>query len=245
LTKWFTAAMLCATAVASSVLCATTWPPTSKGDNAMAFVPVPNTALAEIRMTADLQQVENTLWFEFADVPTAEQLVTLATNLTTWWGTVIQPIVWEGVQLREILCTDESSETGAQGVFATADPTFGELALPPLPTSVSLAVSFRTGSRGRSFRGRNYVVGLVEDQTDGANTFTDAVVSAFQAAYAGLITVASDSDCTWVVASRFSGVDGDGKPIPRETGVTTPITSVLVVDNVVDSQRRRLPGRGR
>jgi len=46
------------------------------------------------------------------------------------------------------------------------------------------------------------------------------------------------------VASRFSGVDGDGKPIPRTAGVVTPISNVIVVDRVLDSQRRRLPGRG-
>jgi hypothetical protein len=47
------------------------------------------------------------------------------------------------------------------------------------------------------------------------------------------------------VASRFSGVDSNGKPIPRSEGIGTPITSVTVVDPIIDNQRRRLPGRGR
>jgi len=52
-------------------------------------------------------------------------------------------------------------------------------------------------------------------------------------------------DFTWVVVSRFSGVDPDtGKPIPREAGVATPVLAPLVTDLTVDSQRRRLPGRG-
>jgi hypothetical protein len=44
--------------------------------------------------------------------------------------------------------------------------------------------------------------------------------------------------------SRYSGVDEDGRPIPRVAGETADILSVLVVDATVDSQRRRLPGRG-
>jgi len=36
-----------------------------------------------------------------------------------------------------------------------------------------------------------------------------------------------------------------GKPIPRTTGIATKITSVVIVDNIVDAQRRRLPKRGK
>jgi len=47
-------------------------------------------------------------------------------------------------------------------------------------------------------------------------------------------------------AQGFGGVDPDtGKPIPRAEGVTTPVQSVVITDTIVDSQRRRLPGRGR
>ena len=63
-------------------------------------------------------------------------------------------------------------------------------------------------------------------------------------AYEGLPSVATVAGYTWVVASRFSGVDAEGDPIPRAAGITTPITTVLIVDNLVDSQRRRLSGRG-
>lgn len=210
----------------------------------MPFVPVENTCLVEIRMTADNQQVENTLWCEFPTAITGPDLVSLATDLTTWWGDNIQPIMWGGVTLREIVCTDMTSETGAQGSFSTATPTTGDLDEPPLPTGTSLAISFRTALRGRAFRGRNYAVGLVKSHTTGANTFTDALVSAYQAAYEALSAVITGAGFTWVIASRFSGVDAEGKPIPRAAGVTTPVTAVVITDNVVDSQRRRLPGRG-
>jgi hypothetical protein len=44
--------------------------------------------------------------------------------------------------------------------------------------------------------------------------------------------------------SRFSGVDEDGRPIPRVAGISTVVLSYGVTDNNLDSQRRRLAGRG-
>jgi hypothetical protein len=85
----------------------------------------------------------------------------------------------------------------------------------------------------------------VEGQTTGANQIDSATAAAFVDAYSLLLDFGQDIGASWVVVSRFSGVDANGDPIPRAAGVTTPITSVLVVDNIVDSQRRRLPGRGR
>jgi hypothetical protein len=45
--------------------------------------------------------------------------------------------------------------------------------------------------------------------------------------------------------SRYSGIGTDGKPIPRTEGIATPVTQVVITDHTIDSQRRRLPGRGR
>jgi len=112
-----------------------------------------------------------------------------------------------------------------------------------LPNNVAVTVSFRTGLSGRFARGRNYVSGLSEDAVV-LNTVDSAVLADIQAGYEALQDVASDNTSTWVVVSRFSGVDGDGVPIPRVEGVTTPITAVIIVDSIIDSQRRRLPGRG-
>jgi hypothetical protein len=123
-------------------------------------------------------------------------------------------------------------------------PAFGDLNDAPLPNNVTLTVSFRTANRGRSFRGRNYVVGLGETQVAG-NTVAPSVITAFDGIYSQLLASPVAAIATWVVVSRFSGVDPVTKePIPRVTGIATPITSVTVVDNVVDSQRRRLPKRG-
>lgn len=210
----------------------------------MPFVPVPNTVLAEIRMTLDGQQVENTLWFEASGALNLIVMGDLAQLLNDWWIANYAPQVSVNLQLIEIVISDQSSASGLQFAFTAAPATIGAVVSDALPNNVSLTVSFRTALRGRSFRGRNYVTGIPESVAAQSH-LAGAYVAGWQVAYAQLLSdVSGVGDFEWVVASRFSGVDVDGDPIPRVAGVTTPVTSIIVVDDVVDSQRRRLPGRG-
>ncbi len=211
----------------------------------MPFVPCLKVAQIEIRMTADLQHVENTLYFHFVDAVTSIVLAEVGVAIHDWWVANLSPLMWSGVHLNEIVCTDLTSATGPQTTTASTVDDHGQIDDVPLPTNVSLAVSFRTANRGRSFRGRNYFVGIVEGQKSGANTVGDELITGLVDAYTALTDIASGFDATWVVVSRFHGVTSAGVPIPRSAGISTEIETVLVVDNVIDSQRRRLPGRGK
>jgi hypothetical protein len=209
----------------------------------MPFVPVPNAALAEIRMTVDSQQVENTLWFAGTTEPDAPSLVTLANNVAGWWIDNYAPLVGAEVILREVYVSSQHSADGPTSTFVPPVTTTGAISEEVMPNNVALTVSFRTAFRGRSRRGRNYVVGLVQSQVV-VNTITAAVAASWIDAYEAVGTAVSGTGFTWVVASRFSGVDADGRPIPRAEGIVTPVSAVVIVDRIVDSQRRRLPGRG-
>lgn len=211
----------------------------------MPFVPVPNTVMAEIRMTLDGQKIENTLYFFNAGGPTVPNMTVLASDLEGWWVTNCAPLLPIDVTLREIVLTDLTTATGLQVTNALASPAAGTLGQPALPNNVSLAVSFRTAIRGRAYRGRNYIPCLTEGQVVN-NTVSGAVVDAWRDAYDAILTVVTGgaSDYVWAVVSRYLGVDGDGKPIPRTVGNPEGITAVVVVDPTIDSMRRRLPGRG-
>lgn len=209
----------------------------------MAFVPVEDTVMVELRYDYLLQKVENTLWFLGDAPPTVGSMTTLGQEIIDWWVGGLATISNSGVQLREVVVTDMSSAVGPQVTVTTSLPQFGEVAEEPLPSSNTLAVSFRTVNRGRSFRGRNYFVGLSRTQIDG-NVVIGGFAGSLVGSYNSLTAAATTAGYTWVVASRFSGVDADGKPIPRAAGITTPVTAVLVADVRVDSQRRRLAGRG-
>lgn len=210
----------------------------------MPFVPVPETAEAEIRMLLDGQKIENTLYFQRDGGWSPSSFVALANALLLWWTTDYSVFVSSSVTLSEVYLTDLSSSTGI--VLSAPAPTphpAGARSAASLPNNVTICVSFRTGTRGRSFRGRNYISGLSEDAVV-LNTVDSAVQADIIAAYDLLQPLAGDVDASWVVASRFSGVDVDGHPIPRTTGIATIISTVIIVDSIIDSQRRRLPGRG-
>lgn len=211
----------------------------------MPFVPVENTALVEIRMLSQGQQVENTLWFELATEIDSVSLGALLDAVHLWWSSDIAPLTSSRVEVTEYVGTDQTTATAIQ-VSLPGDVTdVGGNTPNAMPLGTTFVVSFRTNLRGRSFRGRNYVVGLTEDQVDG-NSLEAGVGELWRAAYENLIGVAAGVDWSWVVASRFSGVSGSPPtPTPRVAGLTTPVTSVVVVDDFIDSQRRRLSGRGR
>jgi hypothetical protein len=213
--------------------------------NAMPFVPVPFTVLAEIRQQQDGQLVENTLYFRSDSAWTAASATAMANDLVTWWAVNMAPLVSSSVLLREIVLTDLASQTGFQVTATPAALTTGAAGSEQTPNHTSIAISFRTEQRGRSFRGRNYIIGLHDAIVD-KNIVVESALDDFVAAYQALFTPTSTNACTWVVVSRFSGVDPvTDKPIPRAVGLTTPVTSVLFADNVVDTQSRRGPKRGK
>jgi len=203
----------------------------------MAFVPVTNVAMAEIRMIWDGQRVENTLYFLGGGAWNTTQLGTLAFDLRGWWDSNIAPEISNTVSLSEVYITDLSTATSPT-MQAPGGPSYaGGLTGPTLPNSVSLAVSFRTAGRGRSSRGRNFAVGLTESQVVG-NEVVGTAIDALIDAYEVLLNLPLPNTAEWVVVSRFTN------GAPRASGVAAPVTDVVIVDPVVDTQRRRLPGRG-
>jgi len=212
--------------------------------NAMPFVPVENVAMVEIRQALALQKCENTIFAQSVDAFDGARLSSLVNTVRDWWVESLGPLLSDLVTLTEVVATDLTTETSGQVSVTGADSPGGEIG-GSAANNVTLAVSFRTASRGRSFRGRNYLIGIPLTQFTSTNVVDSAWVSSIIGAYIDLKTALNDADFAWVVVSRFSGVDlATGDPIPREAGIATLVTNTVVVDNVVDSQRRRLPGRG-
>jgi len=205
----------------------------------MADVWNPNVARVDLIHQWDDQKVENTLYFFSTVEPGEIDLQDLADGIRTYWQTNMMPLMSAQVSLFAVEVT-KMEPTPAQTALAVPTiPNNGSLTAPALPNSVSLAVSFRTGLTGRSYRGRNFWLGLTED--DVVNNVVDGDLRTdIVAAYGGMIgDGAVVLGWTWVVYSRF--VDG----VPRETGMSTDVTAVVIIDGVVAAQRRRLPGRGR
>lgn len=205
----------------------------------MATVYNPNVARVDLLHLWDSQEVENTLYFFSTTEPNQAALQDLADGVRLYWQTNMLPLMSSEVAF---LLAEVTKLEPVPAEFASAPaalPNIGGNGGAALPNSVSIAVSFRTGLTGRSYRGRNYWLGLTETTVQD-NEITSAHAAAIVAAYAGMMGSNVVTDFwTWGVYSQRTN------NAPRETGLFQDITSVAIVDYTIDSQRRRLPGRGR
>lgn len=211
----------------------------------MPFVPVPNTALIEVVYEWDDQIVENTLYYKNTSTPGLTELAALTDAIRAYIVDQLLPALTSAIQLVRVVGTLLDVVDGLQ-VFSTTDLPIAGAGGSGVPNNVALCVSFKTANRGRSARGRNFIPGLpVAGVTN--NTVGSTLRTAFETAYTGLIGIGGDDGWSMVVVSRFSGftiVDGKKVPTPRTEGITYDITNTTIIDPTVDSQRRRLPGRG-
>lgn len=211
----------------------------------MAFIPVPDTAQIRFEGAVDGQQTINDIYAFRAGGMVLSDLQSLVTNMVAWFQLSFAPNLsedWHCVAVHGRDLTTALSFVVDQDAGATPGGTTGEAA----PNNVAACISFRTGLAGRSFRGRNYIPAIPNSNVT-LNTLDPSWMLGMTNAY-GLLLFgggALPAGWDWVIASRFSGVDGSGNPIPRVSGITTPIINTLFSNDIVDSQRRRLPGRGK
>jgi len=211
----------------------------------MPFVPVPDVARVKLEGRIDGQQTINDLTFRLAGGIALADLQSLVTNLVDWFTLTFAVDLsedWSTVAVRGRDLSAALSFVADADASGTVGGTAGEAA----PNNVSACVSFRTGLAGRSFRGRNYVPAVPNSMIT-LNTLDPSWMASIRVSYGLLLPGggALPGGWEWVVTSEFSGVDGSGNPIPRTTGIATAVTNTIFTDNTVDSQRRRLPGRGK
>lgn len=200
------------------------------------YIPVEATVKVEMIYTTPGGSAENTLYFKHPDGWSAEEAALLAADIAGWQDTSLAPLQSNQVALRLIKVTDLESETGFAIDVAVTPTQAGELTSPILPGNVTGAIKFGTNARGRSYRGRNFVLGLTEAEVVG-DTIDLTVATAYEIAYGVLLDAIDRSGTQHVVVSLCH----DG--VWRTTGVATVITSYSM-EQTVDSQRRRLAGRG-
>ena len=204
----------------------------------MAFIPVPNIMKAELVFSCNGQTVENVMNFNADEAYNFGTMSgQLALALKTWWDTNLKAGCPSAVSLLKIKVTDLTTQTGSTLEYATGLPIAGTSAQVLAPNNVTIAVKLGTALRGRSYRGRIFHVGLNNTQISGSQITTSAATT-LAAAYANLGTLVSTNHFHIGVVSR------QHDKVVRTEGVFTPVTGVSI-DLNLDSQRRRLPGRGR
>lgn len=209
-----------------------------KRKNAMAFVPAEDVVAVEVVYELDGQTVENTLYYHFeAGSPTLTDVRDLLGVVRDVIVEELIPLLSNAITLVRLIGTLLTTADALSTVLAVSPPVAGGAVEEPVPSNVAYSVQLKTASRGRSFRGRNYIAGLPGSQVV-LNTVSVAERANIVAAYE-VLRVAGDATWTLGVLSR------QHNNVPRVTAVFSPVTSVDTADATVDSQRRRLPGRGR
>lgn len=198
----------------------------------------PNVAEVTMTFKQDGQILINKHHFFDGEGYDEGKLNNLGTGVRDWWDTNMKGIVNANVTLTAITCRDLSSLSGLETAVTTGLPIIGTGPGYPSPNHVTVAVSKKTGRSGRSFSGRTYQVGLSQQQVI-ANTLTPDYVIQLRNGYDALKSPLGPVGPALLCV--LSEVDnGQWRP----AGICTTVTGIAV-DNTVDSQRRRLPGRGR
>jgi hypothetical protein len=202
------------------------------------FVPIADTVKFELLYSLGGQKLENVINIKLAGTPLIADAVNVAAYIVGWWNTNIAPLTSAAVNLTGIRATNIDSADGFQFEYTTGLPlSGGAVAGQIMPGNVTVAVRLTTDKRGRNYTGRLYHVGLMSGQVAG-DLLTGGAVTAIKGAYEALQTGLATVSGQWVVASYWLN-----KTL-RTIGIATPIEGISV-DQALDSQRRRLIGRGR
>ena len=178
-----------------------------------------------------------TYWDQDSGAWDAADLVNLAVAYGTWVQEELAPILSEAIQFTRV---DALSMVGPEAPFGNlvfGAPVVGGLEVESVSNSLAACLTITTPFSGRSSRGRQYVGGLAAADVV-ENVIQPAKVAALNNAFAELIDGAGFDGFHLGVYSQFSG--GEERP----AGVFRRAISIQLRDNIIDSQRRRLPGRG-
>lgn len=204
----------------------------------MAFQPAPGVAQIVASYEQDKQQVAN-VFHCFIGTGWSEALLNdVAIDLRNAIETNLLPSMSDTVQLIKVQAKDISVIDGKSVEVGPTGAGFGGTASAPPPNNVTLVVKWLTALGGRSHRGRSYIIGLVESVIT-RNTVNAGFLTSLRTQWTAIMDALNQlPEREFCVLSRFTG------GIPRENAICTPIIR-LFIDPTVDSQRRRLPGRGR
>lgn len=161
----------------------------------------------------------------------AASMHTLAVDMAGWWTLHYAGDMPAGVSLQQIQVRLLDPSNPLAEDYTTGLPVAGGTVAAMEAANVTSTLSWRTGLAGRKYRGRTYVPSIAETQTTQDDKLTGAMSTALS-----------------IIANAFITAVTSGNRVPvvfhAATNTFTQIVS-YVIENILDSQRRRLPNRGR
>jgi len=204
----------------------------------MAFVPAPNIVECQILFTLDGQLVENRVNVDALTAVTPTIVADIANVVDNWCIENYLVYLPQEAKYRGVIATDLTVHEGAQYTLVPEGSPEGTISGGAMPNEVTLAIQLKSGSRGRSARGRAFVIALPRSMVD-ENTVDATHAGHLVAVFNQLKTNLTTEGWALVVVSYIT----DGAP--RSGGpVYFPILSCSTADLIVDSMRSRKPGVG-
>ena len=202
------------------------------------FIPAPNTASVEFIYQNASEYNENVIHVQKGSPFTFAQLQALRGVCDAWDNATGFNYRHVTAQLVRIRTKALDSNTSPIEDYFLPVPRGGAVGGNAVPLNVAFCVKLATGLQGRSYRGRWYLGNLGTPQITDAGHILPLTVANFPPALDLLRTNLAAAGYTQVITSYRNNGSW------RTTAVNTPVTAAVAVDNAIDSQRRRLPGRG-
>lgn len=203
-----------------------------------AFIPAPNTARTRMVYSLDNQEVMNVFYFQAAASFTFADLTNLNAEVIAAWTADIRAAQPAELRLEYVESTALDNEPDFQ-VTTNVGLAGGYSVSQALPSNVTISIAFKTGVTGRSNRGRMFWLQLAEAMVTN-NTLDPITASSLVTRMTDFFTAVETGTSTFhAIVSYCTGGAW------RTTASVLPVETYVLVDHVVDSQRRRLPKRGR
>jgi hypothetical protein len=198
----------------------------------------PNIVKVAMIFQRDTREFVNTFHVHSDTGWNVSSMTTLANSVVTWWTTVYRLTSTAQVALAAVQVRLYDPLNPLAVDIPVSPPVAGTRGTTAEAGNVSVAMSERTGLAGRAFRGRIFAPCVGESDVTITDTLISAAVVLFGNAIANLVFGALPAGNILHIFHRPGLV-----PKPRDNTSTPVIT--YVVESLVDSQRRRLSGRGK
>ena len=198
----------------------------------MAFQPCPNTISVTFVGNQNGVPVINVFHVFESTGWTVTDMAATGNACISWWQNHIRGGIHPSYTLEKAVVRDLTTATSPQIEIPVTTDNVGLAAGAPAAANMALTLSWRTGTIGRSYRGRTYFGGLPNSALVNAQTVDSSFAAGFVSGGAQLINAIQALGHQLVVLSRY--LNGAA----RIVGLVTEIISV-VCDTKVDSQRKR------
>lgn len=200
----------------------------------MAFQKLTNgaRAISLFRVGAALEWTVSQ-WYTKLDWDDADA-VNLGNAIIDTISTYLVPVMTTITEVVSVTVYDQREEAAPKYTITPIAPLFGTDASSTAPINSACCLTYRTNSRGRSARGRNYFGGFAEDQIS-ADLYTSTITDAVESFGANLRVNALAEGWQQVIASFQQN------KVPLDPGVAREVTSSEVRSAIATTQRRRIP----